>query len=157
MRKRIVDLASTRERSESAGTWLDLERIATVEATSEDPTFPIESVFVSGGRGWRAAGKGEQHIRILFDKPVSIKRIHLRFEEPEVERTQEFTIRRASVEGGPQQEVVRQQWNFSTAGSTTEVEDYKVSLDGVSVLELTIRPDLARGNAPATLAEWRIA
>src|SRR5215813_10063067 len=157
MRKRIVGLASSQKRSESAGTWLDLEHIATVEATSEDPDFPIESAFVSGGRGWRASGKGEQQIRIIFDEPVSIQRIHLRFEEAEVERTQEFTIRWAGVEGGPEKEVVRQQWNFSPGGSASEVEDYNVHLDNVSVLELTIKPDLTWEDAPATLAEWRIA
>jgi uncharacterized protein (DUF736 family) len=157
MRKRIVGLASIQKRSESAGTWLDLEHIATVEATSEDPDFPIESAFVSSGRGWRASAKGKQQIRIIFDEPVSIQRIHLRFEEAEVERTQEFAIRWAGVEGGPEKEVVRQQWTFSPAGSTSEVEDYNVHLDGVSVLELTIRPDLTRGDVSATLAEWRIA
>jgi hypothetical protein len=52
---------------------------------------------------------------------------------------------------------VRQQWNFSPAGSTSEVEDYEVWLDEVSILELAIKPDLVRGDAPATLAEWRIA
>jgi hypothetical protein len=48
--------------AESDHGWLDLEQIATVEATSEDPAFPIESVFGSrDGPGWRAAAKGEQH------------------------------------------------------------------------------------------------
>jgi outer membrane receptor protein involved in Fe transport len=42
--------------------------------------------------------------------------------------------------GGPEKEIVRQQWNFSPAGSTTEIEDYAVDLDGVSVLELAIQP-----------------
>ena len=53
--------------------------------------------------------------------------------------------------------LVRQQWNVSPAGSTSEVEDYEVDLDGVSVLELVIKPDLKRGEAPATLASWRVA
>ena len=48
-------------------------------------------------------------------------------------------------------EVVRQQWNFSPAGSTTEAEHYFIDLDSVSVLELALRPgprkagDLRRG------------
>jgi outer membrane receptor protein involved in Fe transport len=42
--------------------------------------------------------------------------------------------------GGPEKKIVRQQWNFSPAGSTTEIEDYAVDLDGVSVLELAIQP-----------------
>jgi len=52
---------------------------------------------------------------------------------------------------------VRQQWNFSPTGSTTEIEHYVVDLDAVSVLELAIRPDLHRPEAVATLAWWRLA
>ena len=88
---------------------------------------------------------------------MSVKRIHLKFVETKVERTQEFVIRWASAEGGPTGEVVRQQWNFSPTGSRSEVEDYEVCLDGVSALELAITPDLEAGDALATLAEWRIA
>ena len=158
MRKRIVGTPTIQKRSKFPETWFELEQIAAVEVTSEHPDFPVESIFnASNGPGWRALEKGEQQIRIIFDQPMSIKRVHLRFVEAEVERTQEFTIRWAGAEGGPQKEVVRQQWNFSPVGSTSEVEDYEVSLDGVSALELAIRPDLVRGDAPATLAEWRIA
>jgi hypothetical protein len=158
MRKRTVNPASIQTRSNFQETWLELEQIATVEVTSEHPNFPIESVFSgSGPGGWRALEKGEQQIRIIFDQPMSIKRIHLRFVEATVERTQEFTIKWAGVESDHWQEVARQQWNFSPAGSTSEVEDYEVWLNGVSALELGIRPDLVRGDAPATLAEWRIA
>jgi len=158
MRKRIVSQTPIHTRSQSAESWLDLEEITTIEVTSEEPNFPIESALGTGkGPGWRALEKGEQQIRILFDRPTSLKRIRLRFVEPEVARTQEFTIRWSSPEGGPQKEVVRQQWNFSPSGSTSEVEEYQVSLDGVSVLELAIKPDLGRETAPATLAELRIA
>jgi hypothetical protein len=83
--------------------------------------------------------------------------IQLRFSETECERTQEFTVRWLSAAGGPPTEIVRQQWNFSPAGSTTEVEDYAVDLDGVAVLELAIRPDLGRRDVVATLAAWRLA
>ena len=78
------------------------------------------------------------------------------FHEAECERTQEFTIRWSSADGGPSREIVRQQWNFSPAGSTTEIEDYVVDLEGVSVLELTIQPDLAHSEAVATVASWRL-
>ena len=77
--------------------------------------------------------------------------------ETEVERTQEFTIRCSDAGGDDWREVVRQQWNFNPDGSTCEIEDYQVNLDGVSALELSIKPDLSRGEARATLAEWRIA
>jgi hypothetical protein len=158
MRKRIAALSSDRKESTVHERWVGLEQIATVEVTSEDPSFLVESVFGAlNGPGWRASEKGEQQIRIIFDQPISVKRIHLKFIEAEAERTQEFTIRWASAEGGAMREVVRQQWNFSPGGSSSEVEDYDVCLDGVSELELAIRPDLGRGDAVASLAEWRIA
>ena len=158
MRKRIVSGTSIENRSKSLESWLDLVNIATVEVTSEHPDFPVESVFSdTDDPGWRALDKGAQQIRIIFDQPTSVRRVHLRFVETEIERTQEFTIRWGGVEGGPMKEVVRQQWTFSPSGSTSEVEDYEVGLDGVSALELAIRPDLGRGNAVATLAKWRIA
>jgi hypothetical protein len=54
-------------------------------------------------------------------------------------------------------EIVRQQWTFNPQGSTREVEDYRVNLSQVSVLELALKPDLAPGNALATLARWNVA
>jgi hypothetical protein len=157
MRKRIVGSHLPRRATTSDQEWLDLEPIATVEVTSEDRAFPIESAFgQTGGPGWRASQGGEQQIRIIFDEPMSLHRIQLRFSETECERTQEFTVRWLSAAGGPT-EIVRQQWNFSPAGSTTEVEDYAVDLDGVAVLELAIRPDLGRRDVVATLAAWRLA
>lgn len=157
MRKRIVSgLSRASGRAEQG--WLDLEQIATVEVTSEDPHFPIDSIFSwEVGPGWRASQKGAQQIRIIFDQPLSVRRIQLHFIEPELERTQEFRVRWSSAEGGPAKEIVRQQWNFSPAGSTSEVEDYDVSLDSVAVLELAITPDLKRREVPATLATWRVA
>jgi hypothetical protein len=158
MRKRIVGEVPMHDRSSPPEKWLEIEGIATVEVTSEDPDFPIECVFHAGnGPGWRASGKGEQRIRIIFDQPMSIKRIHLRFVEAEVERTQEFTVSYSGEAGGPPKEILRQQWNFTPAGSTSEVEDLQVDLAGVSALELPIRPDVAAGDALATLAGWRLA
>ena len=157
MRKRIVGPAPIRDQSTAPEGWLELERIATVEVTSENPDFPIESVFhASNGPGWRASGKGEQRIRIIFDQPISIKRLRLRFVEPDLERTQEFSVSYAAEAGGPPKEILRQQWNFSPTGSTSEVEDLQVDLQNVSALELTIKPDVARGDTFATLAEWRL-
>jgi len=158
MRKRIVEASPSHVSGDSQQGWLDLQQIATVEVTSEDPSFPIDSVFNSiAGPGWRASQRGEQQIRIIFDQPISVCRIQLHFLEPELERTQEFTLRWSSANSGTTKEIVRQQWNFSPIGSTIEVEDYQVSLDDVSVLELAIKPDLSRQEAPATLAMWRVA
>jgi hypothetical protein len=158
MRKRIVGSSRVGERPQTREGWLDLEQIATIEVTSEEPNFPIESAFSSGdGTGWRACDKGVQEIRIIFDQPITLRRIQLHFLEAELERTQEFSIRWSSAEGGPTKEIIRQQWNFSPSGSTREVEDYEVSLDNVAVLELSIVPDLATREATATLAKWRVA
>jgi hypothetical protein len=144
-------------RGESDQGWLDLEQIATVEVTSEDPRFPIEPALgPKCGSGWRACQKGEQQIRIIFDEPMSLHRIQLRFHETECERTQEFTLRWSPVAGEPVNEIVRQQWNFSPTGSTTEIEDYAVDLNAVSILELAIQPDLGRREAVATLTAWHL-
>jgi hypothetical protein len=142
----------------SNGAWLNLEEIATVEVTSEDPAFPIESALCAADlSGWRASAPGEQRIRIVFDHPVSLHRIELRFHEPAIERTQEFTLRWRPASGGPAREIVRQQWNFSPAGSSTEIEEYQVDLPDAAIVELDIRPDLNRQDAVASLAAWRLA
>jgi hypothetical protein len=158
MRKTVInrDIAKTRPGSEQ--NWLDLGEIASVELTSEDPNLPIESALATGqGRGWRAGGPGKQVIRIVFYNPRRLRRIWLEFSEPDVQRTQEFTLAWSTQRKGPLREIIRQQWNFSPQGSTREVEDYQVDLDGMWVLELTLKPDLMPSSAFATLAAWRVA
>jgi len=156
MRKRIIGAGTAQSAVESDGGWFNLSEIATVEVTSEDNCFPIETVFSSdGGPGWRASRVGEQLIRIVFDEPLALRRIRLRFHESEWVRTQEFTLRWCPATGG-RTEVVRQQWNFCPTGSTTELEEYAVSLESVSALELVIKPNMSRNDGVATLAEWRI-
>jgi len=138
--------------------WLNLEDLARVEVSSENPQNPIESAFKHGENpGWRAAEPGVQTIRLLFDEPKDLRRIWLQFSEFEVERTQQFTLRWAESQTGPFREIVRQQWNFNPRTSTMEVEDYKVDLRHVLALELTIDPDLGKNQAFAALAEWRVA
>jgi len=71
--------------------------------------FPVEAVFLSGGRrGWRAAEPGSQTIWLVFDHPQQLKRIWLVFEEKESARTQEFVLRWSS-DGNSFREIVRQQ------------------------------------------------
>jgi hypothetical protein len=61
--------------------WLDLDRAAVVEVTSEEKDHPVESALVSGEmRGWRAADSGTQTIRLIFDEPQRLTRIALVFE-----------------------------------------------------------------------------
>ena len=118
--------------------------------------FPIETVFnFGGGPGWRAASPGIQRIRLVLDQPRSIRRMRLQFNESDVARTQEFTVRMVQPPGRTLKEVVRQQWNFSPLSSEIELEDYQVDLKAVSILELAIDPDLGAGEAAATLADWR--
>src|SRR5438045_9530805 len=107
MRKRLITPTPETVRSRAEG-WLDVQRAAIVEITSEEKDFPVESVFVSGEtRGWRAAEPGPQTIRLVFDQPQTLKQISLMFEEKEVARKQEFVLRwlgarfaRFSVSGG---------------------------------------------------------
>lgn len=156
MRKRIVSSVRTGISPAPGAHWMDLGQIATVEVTSEDPDSPIESAFgADGGSGWRASQKGEQKIRLIFDQAQAVRRIQLHFLEPTRDRLQEFTVR-WSASDGQSREIVRQQWNFNPAGSTSELEYFEVNLDGVSALELVIKPDLTNNEALASLAAWRV-
>src|SRR5207302_8550170 len=157
MRKRLITPTpeSIRTRAES---WLDVERAAIVEVTSEDKDCPVESAFVSGdARGWRAAAMGSQTIRLVFDQPQRLKCISLVFEEHENARTQEFVLRWSPDGGSSVKEVVRQQWNFSPPESIREVEEYQVELSGVTVLELVINPNIGGGTARASLKNLRLS
>lgn len=153
MQKRFVHATA---RDHAPGSWLDLDTLANVELTSEDAAHPIEGALASGeGAGWRAAERGTQSIRLLFHAPQQLHRIRLRFDEAEAERTQEFALRWSPDGGSSYRDVVRQQYTFSPAGATSEVEELSVDLAGVTALELTIMPD-QRGQAHASLAEWRV-
>jgi F5/8 type C domain len=155
MQKRII-----RDRADAQaahGNWLDLVTLTEVELTSEDAAHPIEAALVPGsGPGWRAADTGPQSVRILFHTPQRLRRIRLRFEEADAERTQEFVLRWSPDRGRTYHEIVRQQYTFAPAGATSEVEDLAVELDAVTALELTIIPD-QQGQTYASVAEWRIA
>ena len=137
---------------------MDLERSAVVEFTSEDKDFPVESAFASGDtRGWRAGVPGSQTIRLIFDQPQRLKCISLIFEEDETVRTQEFVLRWSSNGESSLKEIVRQQWNFSPPESTREVEEYRVDLSNVTVLELVIKPNIGSGVARASLKNLRLS
>ena len=157
MRKRIIN-QGTQHVSLANQQWLNLETLAQVEVTSEDATHPIESGLIPGAEsGWRAAQPGQQTVRLIFDQPQTIKRMHLVFQENEQERTQQFVLRWSSNGGQSYREIVRQQYNFSPPGATSECEDYIVDLDGVTALELSIVPDIGGGPARASLNQLRLA
>jgi hypothetical protein len=156
MRKRIMPRTVRTPSSEQE--WLDLERIASVEVTSEAEAFPIEAALSGRDQpGWRAAKPGIQTIRLIFDEPQKVRRVSIVFEENETRRTQEFTLRWSPDRGSSFREIVRQQWNFSSPNSTREAEDYAVELSNVTLLDLTIDPDKENSQSRASLLSLRLA
>ena len=157
MRKRTITPTPEAIRARAEG-WLDIQRAATVELTSEDENYPIESAFVfEEGKGWRAAEPGVQAIRLIFDEPQTIKRIQLIFEECETSRTQEFLLRWSADGGSSFAEIVRQQWNFSPPKGKRETEEYRVDLRNVTLVELSIVPDISGGSSRASLKSMRLS
>ena len=135
-----------------------MDALAEVEITSEDADHPIESALLPArSSGWRAAVRGKQTIRFLFAHPQELRRIWLNFVEPLTERTQDYVLRWSPDGGQSFREIVRQQWNFSPQGATGEMEDHHVALRAVTVLELSIIPDISGKNAFASLAQLRLA
>jgi hypothetical protein len=158
MRKQIIQQGTQGTSPADGQDWLDVEHLVQVELTSEDAGHPIESALIMNtGSGWRAQQPGKQTIRLLFDKPRRISRIQLAFQEDERERTQEFVLRWSPDGGASCREIVRQQYNFSPPGMSRELEDYVVDLDGLTMLELIIIPDISGGETRASLAQLRIA
>jgi hypothetical protein len=157
VRKRIVGSGRPDARP-AEREWLDLDRLAQIEVTSEETGHPIESALLPGaGPGWRAAEPGEQTVRILFDHPARVRRVRVAFREDGCARTQEFVLRWSADGGRSYREVVRQQFTFSPPGTAEEVEEYAADLDGVTAVELRIVPDVSGGDARASLAQLRLA
>jgi hypothetical protein len=156
MRKRLIPPISQTD-SVSGQGWFELDRAALVEVPSEADAHPIEEALVSqGGKGWRAATPGVQTIRVLFDRPQTIRRIKLVFKEDRIPRTQEFVLRWCEGDGTSLKDIVRQQWNFSPPATANEYENYSVELLAVTTLELTIHPDISRGEAHASLESLQV-
>ena len=157
MRKRIIT-RDTRDVAPPDQNWLDLENLAEAELTSEDASHPIESALRPGeGPGWRASESGQQTVRLLFDKPLRVRRIRLVFQEDEQARTHEFVLRWSSDGGQSYRDIVRQQYNFSSPHNTLEIEDFAVDLVGLTALELSIVPDISGGPARASVAQLCLA
>ncbi len=157
MRKRLI--APTRN-SESLPhhDWLDLEKAASVEVTSEAESYPIEGALLSDGqRGWRAAAPGTQTIRLLFDHPLTIRLIRLVFKEEESPRTQEFVLRWLPAGAASWKDLVRQQWNFSPPNTVQECEEYKFELPSAAGLELSINPDISQVGSRASLEKLQVS
>ena len=157
MRKQVISPPPQNTLPADEG-WLQVEGIAQVEITSEDSSYPVEGALLVGSKlGWRAAHPGEQTLRLVFDEPMRIRRIRLVFIETERERTQEFVLRWSPDGGRSFLEIVRQQWNFSPPHTSGELEDYRVELNGVTILELSVVPDKSGGEARASLEQLRLS
>jgi hypothetical protein len=160
MRKEILGHKTTAGVTQGDAGWLDLESIAHVQLTSEDPAFQIENALSTNPEcnevGWRATSPGPQTVTLLFDAPQHVRRIFLHFMEREKERSQEFVLRYSSAKE-TDREIVRQQWTFSPTGSPREIEDYAVELESITKLELVIDPDRGRRDSLATINALRLA
>ena len=156
MRKRVTPALAASPPLEQK--WLNVESAASIELTSEDSAFPVESALLQRGQGgWRAAGPGVQTIRLIFDEPQRLRRIYVAFEENQTPRMQEFVLRWSPDQGSTFREIVRQQWNFSSPDAERETEDYSVDLSGVTMLDLIIEPDKENRKARASLLSLRLA
>jgi hypothetical protein len=160
MQKQIMSHRAIAGKSQHETHWLDLDSIARVEITSEDPSHPIENALSTNPEcnehGWRAATTGPQVIALVFTVPTHLRRIFAHFIEHETERSQEFVLIYSSAKE-TDREIVRQQWNFNPNGSSQEIEDYNVDLEAVTKLELVIDPDRGHGSGLATLNALRLA
>ena len=127
-----------------AGGWMDVLALARIEVSSEDELFPMtHALRHSPTLGWRAAEPGPQNLRLRFDTPQAVSRVWIHVLDRAAERSQELSLFAGTGETGLR-EVARWQFTFSPSGSTEEIEDLAVALEGVTVLELRIRPDRAQ-------------
>ena len=148
LRKHIVKAPPSHPGPEPGA--LDIVATATVQVTSEDSAHPIDNVFDNrrgpGGSRWVAEEPGEQTLLLAFDTPQTIYQIILEVEEPEVSRTQELWLSVSHDGGQTYRELRRQEYNFSPPGTTFEREDWTVSAEGVTHLQLWMKPD--KGGKP---------
>ncbi|MDO1450649.1 hypothetical protein Q0590_30530 [Rhodocytophaga aerolata] len=157
MRKKRIE-ASVQNPVSVDQQWLDLESLTQVEFTSEQIANPIENAFSPDTDStWRAANPGKQTIRLLFDHPQNSECIRLLFREETQARTQEFLLRYSADGGISYQEILRQQYTFSPPDTCLQVEEYRVQLQGITAMELTIIPDINGGGAHASMVQWQIA
>ncbi|MCK9606862.1 MAG: carbohydrate-binding protein [Methylomonas sp.] len=156
MEKRIIGSIET-STPLTAENWRDLDALASVEVSSENPDRPIEAALLPGFKqGWQAGGPGEQTIRLLFGQAQNIRCVQLDFLESAFSRTQEYVLRMSQDQGATFRDIVRQQWNFSPDGATAESEMHLVDMVGVTTIELIIKPDIGNPSAVATLEKIRV-
>jgi hypothetical protein len=158
MRKQKIHPGDQGNPTADHAMWLDVEPLAQIDVTSEDTGHPIEAALIKdAGARWRARYPGRQMIRLRFDKSQKLSRVRLVFDEDQLDRIQEFVLRWSPDGGVSYREIDSQQYNFSPPDNCRELEDYVVELDGLTILELDIIPDISDGGALASLAQLRLA
>ena len=134
---------------------IDIVAMAIVQVTSEDPAHPIDEIFDNrrgpGGSRWIAAEPGAQTLILVFDTPQTIRQTILEVEEPEVSCTQDLRLSVSHDGGQTYRELRHQEYNFSPPGTTFEREDWKVTAERVTHLQLWIKPDKGGKPCRATL------
>ena len=133
---------------------IDIATVSTVQVTSEASDHPIDLIFDDhrgpGGTRWIAGEPGEQTVTLVFDTPQTINQILLEVEEPEFARTQELHLSLSCDGGRTYRELLRQEYDFSPAGTTFRREKRTVSAQGVTHLRL-VKPDKAGKPRRSTL------
>ena len=128
----------------------DIGALATVWVTSEAAEYPIDHVFDShggpGGSRWVAETLGPQRLLLAFDAPQTLHRLRLEVEERDVSRTQEIEVAISCDGGQTYQTLLRQEYTFSPPGTTFEREEWWIPVEGVTHLQLAIKPD--KGGVP---------
>ncbi len=138
----------------------DIAVLATVLVTSETADHPIDYVFDTrcgpGGSRWVAAAPGEQILILAFDTAQTIRRVSLEIEELEFSRTQELELSVSANDGQTYRELRRQEYTFSPPGTTFEREDWVVAVEGITHLQLRIKPDKGGKLCRATLTSLAV-
>ncbi len=139
----------------------DVAALATVWVTSEASGHPIDHVFDDrrgpGGTRWIAADPGEQTLILAFDAPQVIQHISLEVEELDVNRTQQLHLALSRDGGQTYRDVVWQEYNFAPPGTTFEREQWSVNAEGITHVQLVIRPDKSGRPYRATLTTFALS
>jgi len=148
MRKQIIKSSAATGASLHGG--LDVDSIATVLVTSELADHPVDNAFDGqhgpGSSRWVSETGGEQALILAFDAPQNIRTVGLEIEETGENRTQELQLAVSGDGGKTYRELVRQEFNFSPAGTTFEREEWTINAEAVTHLRLQIKPD--KGGRP---------
>ena len=158
IRKRLLARDSVSETE--PGHEIDLAVDATIAYSSEDTAHPVEHLldgqFGPGATHWCSARPDEtEQIVVEFDRPRPVSRLVYEVEEAAVERTQEVHVEVSEDDGHTYRQILVQPYNFSPGGATYEREDYRLNLDRVSRLRLTIVPN-KNGSGTASLTALRL-